>query len=157
MTNTEMARADVPGLGTRYIVHGDQTGGRFALLEHTIPPHTLAGPIHTHADEDEFSYVLAGRMGALVGGAEIDAGPGEVVAKPRGVPHAFWNAGDEEVRSLELVSPAGFERYFTELAPLLNVDGPPDFGALAELQARYRLTMDFDSIGMLCERFGLRA
>jgi quercetin dioxygenase-like cupin family protein len=157
MVINETHGADVPGLGTRYLLSGEQTGGRFALVEHTIAPRALAAPVHTHATEDEFSYVLEGRMGALVGDDLVEAGPGELVIKPRGIPHAFWNGGDEQVRLLELVSPAGFERYFTELSPLLAGDGPPDFAALGALQARYGLTMDFETIGPLCERFGLRA
>ena len=150
-------RADLPGLGTRYLIPSAQTGGRFTLIEHTIPPHALAAPMHTHANEDEYSYVLSGRMGAQVGDAVVDAGPGEVVAKPRGVPHAFWNAGDEEVRMLELISPGAFEQYFADLAPLLGAGGPPDVEAIGAVQARYALTMDFASIAELCERHGLRA
>ena len=150
-------RADLPGLGVRYIVRSEQTGGRFALIEHTIPARGLAAPLHTHENEDEHSYVLGGRMGAMVGDEVVAAGPGDLVTKPRGIPHAFWNAGDEEVRLLELISPGGFDRYFADLTPLVGGEGPPDFAALAEVQARYRLTMDFDSIGTLSERFGLRA
>jgi len=78
------------------------------------------------------------------------------VLKPRGIPHAFWNAGEEEVRLLEIISPGGFERYFAEVAPLLAA-GPPDFEALGAVQARYGLAMDPESIGWLSERFGLRA
>jgi quercetin dioxygenase-like cupin family protein len=157
-TSTDQgARADFPGLGTRYMIDSDETDGRFALLEHTIPPHSLAAPVHTHAHEDEYSYVLSGRMGALVGGEVVEAGPGDLVRKPRGIPHAFWNAGDEEVRLLELISPGAFARYFTDLAPILNTPGPPDFAALAEIRQRYDLDMDMDSIGELSARFGLRA
>jgi mannose-6-phosphate isomerase-like protein (cupin superfamily) len=148
-------RADFPGLGTRYLIRSDETGGRFALLEHTIPPHALAAPTHTHAEEDEYSYVLSGRMGAMVGDEVVEAGPGELVAKPRGIPHAFWNAGEEPVRLLELISPGAFAQYFADLAPILSADGPPDFEAIGAVQARYRLSMDVDSIGPLCERFGL--
>ena len=153
----EGERADLPGLGVRYMIRSEQTDGRFALIEHTIPARGLAAPVHTHANEDEYSYILSGRMGAMVGDEVVEAGPGELVAKPRGVPHAFWNAGDEEVRLLELISPGGFDRYFADMAPLLGGAGPPDFEALAGVQARYRLTMDFDSIATLSERFGLRA
>ena len=112
--------------------------------------------MHTHEHEDEYSYVLSGRLGALVGDEEIEAGPGELVAKPRGVPHAFWNAGDEPVRLLELISPGGFDQYFADLAPILNAPGEPDFAALGAIQARYELTMDMDSIAPLVERHGLR-
>lgn len=102
---TDGERADVPGLGTRYIVGSDRTDGRFSLLEHTIPARGLAAPVHTHQSEDEYSYVLSGRIGAMVGEEFVEAAPGEVVVKPRGVPHAFWNPGDEEARLLELISP----------------------------------------------------
>lgn len=78
-------RADFPRLGTRYIVPSDETDGRFSLLEHTIPPRGLAAPVHTHENEDEYSYVLGGRIGAMVGEEFVEAGPGEVVVKPRGV------------------------------------------------------------------------
>src|SRR5262249_45206146 len=135
-------RADLPGLGTRYVIRSADTDGRFALVEHTIPPRALAAPTHTHRDEDEFSYVLSRRMGAVVGDAVVEAGPGELVAKPRGIPHAFWNAGDEEVRLMELISPGGFEQYFAEVSPLLMGEGPPDFEALGAIQARYGLSMD---------------
>jgi mannose-6-phosphate isomerase-like protein (cupin superfamily) len=148
-------RADFPALGNRYLVTGDQTGGRFALIEHTIPPRALAAPTHVHEREDEYSFVLSGRMGAHVGDDEVEAGRGELVVKPRGLPHAFWNPGDEETRLLELISPAGFERYFAEMAPLLAGGGPPDFEAVAQVQARYSLQMDPESIGPLKQRHGL--
>ena len=151
----EGERADFPALGTRYVLRGEATDGRFALLEHTIPPRTLAAPMHVHEREDEYSFVLAGRMGAQVGDDVVDAGPGELVVKPRGVPHAFWNAGDEETRVLEIVSSAGFEQYFADIAPVLSVEGPPDFPALAAIQARYGLSMDPESIGRLVQEHGL--
>lgn len=150
-------RADFPALGNRYIIGSDQTDGRFALIEHTIAPRALAAPLHTHRNEDEYSHVLSGRMGAMVGDQVVEAGPGELVVKPRGIAHAFWNPGDEETRLLELISPGGFDRYFAEMAPLLAVDGEPDFEALAAVRQRYELTMEIESIGPLIERFGLRS
>jgi quercetin dioxygenase-like cupin family protein len=148
--------ADLPGLKNRYVIESAETDGRFALIEHTIPPRTLAAPIHTHEREDEYSYVLSGRMGAQIGDETIEAGPGELVRKPRGVPHAFWNAHYEECVLLELISPGGFAEYFSDLAPLLSGDGPPDFAKLAEIQRRYGLTMDMASREPLTERHGLQ-
>jgi mannose-6-phosphate isomerase-like protein (cupin superfamily) len=145
-----------PNLGTRYVIRGDATGGRFALIEHDIPPRALAAPVHEHEREDEYSFVLSGRVGVQIGDEVSEAGPGELVTKPRKIPHAFWNAGDEEARLLELISPAGFEDYFAEMAPHLSGGGPPDFEAVAGIQARYGLTMDRESIGPLVERHGLR-
>ena len=152
---TEGERADIPGLGNRFVLRGDEAGGRFGLIEHTIAPRTLAAPLHTHENEDEYSFVLAGRMGAQIGDETLEAGPGDLVCKPRGIPHAFWNPGDEETRVLEIISPAGFEQYFADLAPVLAGEGEPDFAALAVIQERYRLSMDFESIEALIARHGL--
>jgi hypothetical protein len=113
--------------------------------------------MHAHEREDEYSFVLAGRIGAQIGDEVVEAGPGELVLKPRGVPHAFWNPGDEEARLLEIISPAGFEQYFADLAPELSAEGGPDFEALAAIQARYALTMDFESIESLTKQHGLQA
>jgi quercetin dioxygenase-like cupin family protein len=148
--------ADFPGLKNRYLIDSRDTEGRFALIEHRIPPRTLAAPVHTHEREDEYSYVLSGRMGAQIGDEVVEAGPGELVVKPRGIPHAFWNATDEETVLLELISPGDFGEYFADLAPYLNAEGPPDFEALAAIQQRYALSMDFDSIGPLVEAHGLK-
>ena len=144
------------GFGARFMIDGDTAGGGFSLVEHPIAPHTLAAPLHRHKNEDEYSYVLEGRMGAQLGDETVEAGPGDLVFKPRNQWHSFWNPGDEPTRVLEIISPAGFERYFAEIAPLLPPNRPePDFQTLAGVQARYDLEMDLDSIGPLCERHGL--
>src|SRR3954471_22277179 len=105
MTATATRSADMPTLKNRYLIESDATDGRVALIEHTIAPRSLAAPVHTHDLEDEYSYVLEGRMGAQIGDEVIEAGPGELVVKPRGIPHAFWNAGDEPCRVLEMITP----------------------------------------------------
>jgi mannose-6-phosphate isomerase-like protein (cupin superfamily) len=153
----EGERADFPRLGNRYILRGDSSDGRFALIEHTIPPRALAAPMHTHERESEYSFVLAGRLAAQIGDEVVEAGPGELVVKPRGLPHAFWNPGDEETRVLEIISPAGFEQYFADLAPELARRGEPDLQALAEIRARYDLTMDTASRERLIKEHGLEA
>jgi mannose-6-phosphate isomerase-like protein (cupin superfamily) len=147
--------ADLATLGNRFMIESAQTDGRFALIEHTIPPRKLAAPMHVHEREDEYSFVLSGRMGAQVGDEVVEAGSGELVFKPRGIWHAFWSASDEETHLLELISPGDFSGYFAEIAPLLTAE-QPDFAKLAEVQARYALTMDMDSIGPLMERHGLQ-
>jgi uncharacterized cupin superfamily protein len=139
------------------VLRGDRANERLALIEHTIPPRTLAAPIHVHENEDEYSFVLAGRMGAQIGDEVVEASPGELVLKPRRIPHAFWNPGDEETRILEIISPAGFEQFFADLSPHLQVGREPDFEAMAEVQARYGLSMDFDSIETLMKQHGLQA
>jgi hypothetical protein len=117
--------------------------------------HALAAPVHRHMREDEYSYVLEGRVGALLGDEVLVAEPGDLVFKPRGQWHTFWNAGDQPTRILEIISPAGFERFFAELIDLGGVTGA-DPQTLAALCARYELEMDPDSVPGLLERFGLR-
>jgi glyoxylate utilization-related uncharacterized protein len=111
--------------------------------------------LHRHTREDEYSYVLEGRMGALLGDEVLEAGPGDLVFKPRGQWHTFWNAGDEPARILEIISPAGFEQCFAELIDL-GGGGAADPSALSDLRERYELDVDPDSIPGLIERFGLR-
>jgi mannose-6-phosphate isomerase-like protein (cupin superfamily) len=136
------------GLGVRFMA----TGEGFSLVEHPIAPRTLAAPMHVHQHEDEYSYVLEGELGVQVGDEIAYAKPGELVFKPRGIWHAFWNRTDEPARVLEIISPAGFERYFAELKQLLEPQ--PDFEALAALQARYGLEMDMASAATIAEREG---
>src|SRR3954447_8040523 len=143
------------GFGTRYVVTAEQTGGAFAVVEHDLAPRQLGAPTHTHEREDEISHVTAGRLGVQIGDDVLEAGPGDTVVKPRGIPHAFWNPGDEPVRFLEMITPAGFEHYFAELAPIFNAGGPPDFAALGALRARYALEMDMDSMVPLIQANGL--
>src|SRR5687767_12600430 len=151
----EGERVNLLALGVRFMIDGDSTGGAFSLVEHPLPPRALGAPIHTHRREDEYSYVLEGRIGVHLGDELVEAVPGELVFKPRGVAHAFWNAGDEPARLLELISPAGFENYFRELAPLLAAPDR-DEAAIGEVVARYELDIDFATIPVLAERHGLR-
>ena len=142
-------------LGVRFMIDGEKTDGAFSLVEHPLPSRALGAPLHTHRNEDEYSYVLEGRVGLQLGEDVLEAGPGELVFKPRGIPHAFWNAGNEPARLLELISPAGFENYFRELAPLLAAPDR-DEAAIGEVVARYDLDIDFGTIPVLAERHGLR-
>lgn len=144
-------------LGVRFMVGGEDTRNNFALVEHPIGPRALAAPMHTHRYEDEYTYVLEGEVGVQIGEEVLVARPGNLVFKPRGVPHAFWNAADEPARALEIISPAGFERYFAELAPLFPPanEGPLDEKAVSAVREKYGLEMDMGSIPALAERHGL--
>ncbi len=127
-----------------------------AFVEHPIAPRTLAGPRHIHQHEDEYSYVLEGEVGFELGDEVFTARAGELVAKPRAIWHAFWNASDQPARVLEVISPSGFERYFAELRDLIPPVRPErDLEGLAELQKRYGLEMDFSSIERLSREHGL--
>ena len=141
-------------IGVRFMLDGDDVGKRFSLVEHPMGPRALAAPLHRHKREDEFSFVLEGRMGALLGDEVVEAGVGDLVYKPCNQWHTFWNAGDEPCRILEIISPAGFERFFAELIDLGGV-GATDPQALAALCARYELEMRPETVPELVQRFNL--
>ena len=73
-------------------VRGSDTNGVMASIEETIQPKALVS-LHTHAN-DVWVYVLDGEIGVLVGDEVNTARAGEWALKPRGVPHAMWNATD---------------------------------------------------------------
>jgi quercetin dioxygenase-like cupin family protein len=142
-------------IGVRFMIDGEEAGERFSLVEHPMSARALAAPLHRHTREDEYSYVIEGRVGALVGDEVVIGGPGDLIFKPRNQWHTFWNAGNDPARLLEIISPAGFERFFAELVDLGGVTQaqPQD---LAELCARYELEMNPDSVPELLQRFGLQ-
>ena len=126
-------------IGVRFMIDGDEAGERFSLVEHPMSARALAAPLHRHTREDEYSYVLEGRVGALLGDEVLVGSPGDLIFKPRNQWHTFWNAGDEPARILEIISPAGFERFFAELVDLGGVTQaePADTGRpLRPLRAR---------------------
>lgn len=144
-------------MGVRFMLAGDETGGGFSLVEHPIPPRALAAPLHRHSREDEYSFVLEGRLGALLGDEVVYGQPGDLIFKPRSQWHTFWNAGDEPARILEIISPAGFERYFEQMVDLLEQSvGAPDPSELGAIAAQHGLEVDHESIPRLTGQYGLR-
>lgn len=136
-----------------YKVVGDDSGGELSILEVAIPPKTLVKP-HVHTRETEFSIILEGVVGARIGDTVLEAEAGSYLVKPRGIPHAMWNATNEQARIAEMVTPAGLENYFEELAPVLAAHEPPDvYYGMAE---KYGLTIIDDWIPELEETYGIK-
>jgi uncharacterized cupin superfamily protein len=130
------------------MIWGEESGGGFSLVEHPIPPRHLAAPLHRHSKEDEYSYVLEGRLGALLGDDVVYAEPGYLAFKPRDQWHTFWNAGDTPCRILEIISPAGFEHYFDEVARRARTAG--------EYERHYGTEVDLAATLRLCQEYGLQ-
>ena len=145
-------RAEFGGLGIVWKIDGAHTGDNFSVVHHPLAPRILAAPLHRHTREDEYSYVITGTLGALLGDEVVTAGPGTWVFKPRNQWHTFWNAGDTPCEIIEIISPAGFEDFFRELA---KVWASGDLSRLGELSERAGLDMDPASVPGLCARFGV--
>jgi mannose-6-phosphate isomerase-like protein (cupin superfamily) len=136
----------------RYVIETFESDGLLAVVEHNLAPRVLAAPLHRHSREDEYSLVMEGRLGVFEDGAEVIVGPGELVFKPRGRWHTFWNAGEGSLRVLELIAPAGLEQLFRKLA---TPEGEYDPETLPALAAEYGCEVDFEATMPLIERHGL--
>ncbi len=130
------------GIGVVFKLFGKDTGGAFSIVEHPIRPKTLVPP-HMHADEDEFSFVVKGKVGVRIGDQIAIAGPGSYILKPRNIPHTFWNPGKTMARLVEIISPPGFENFFDEASNLFRA-APPDLEKVKELAARYHANLGWD-------------
>lgn len=117
------------GPGDRYtfLVTGEQSGGSYFILECFVPPGG-GPPPHYHEREEECFYLLEGTVSLMIGGREVQAGPGDFVHIPRRTVHGFRNTGDTVVRMLAIFSPAGMEGWFKaayEPAPDRVTPPPP--------------------------------
>lgn len=132
----------------RFLIDGHDTGQRFSVVQHLFDAHSLAAPVHRHHLEDEYTYVLTGRIGAELDGQQVEAGPGDLLFKPRGQWHTFWNAHDEPASVLEFISPAGLEQLFRALMDAEELDAEK----LAASAQRYRCDVDLAATGELLKR-----
>ncbi len=137
------------GCRDRFLIDSKDWGGGFALVEHLLAPHSIAAPMHIHTLEDEFSYVVEGRLWAQFDDEEYVAEVGDLVFKPRGEWHTFWNASDEPTRILEMISPGGLEEMFRTLD---TAGDDVDLGAAA---APYGCEADMARTAPIIERYGL--
>ena len=144
------------GLGIHFRLDGTNTQGAFSVVEHPLEPGAFAPP-HTHSREDEFSYVLEGTVGVMLGNQEFVVSRGSYIVKPRGTPHAFWNPGPEPARLLEIIAPAGFEQYFAQLAALVIKNVSRDDEAIEKLASEYGLTYHMEQAPALIAKYGLKA
>ena len=127
------------GVTVNVLVRGSDTGGAWALVDYTMPPRFAGPAAHRHRIATEAFYAVEGVTMLEVDGREVRLEPGEVAVVPPGVTHRFWNASGEPVRHLVLLTPAGFERYFDEVAALAagSESWPPAPDTMAELMSRH--------------------
>ena len=135
MSNTEIK---VGQLGISYIVDGSQTRS-LGMFELTVPPGSNVPPPHSHSNNEECVYVLAGVLRYSVGADTRDLTAGQTLSTPRGVVHAFSNPFAETARALIVQSPDIGAQYFRDVAAVVNAGGPPDKSALMSVMSRYGL------------------
>lgn len=141
-------------IGVCFKLWGHDTNGALSIVEHPFPVGSIVPP-HVHTREDEYSIVTEGQIGFRSGDREVVLGPGGYITKPRGEVHTMWNSGKTPARMIEVINPAGFEGFFSDLSELLSA-GPPAPEALAAIAADYGL--EFSAPAWLPEvvaRYGL--
>jgi quercetin dioxygenase-like cupin family protein len=142
----EGIRVAVAGDVYRYLVTGEQTGGKYAVFDAFVPPGG-GPPPHIHSREEEGFYILEGEIAFTVNGERIVAGPGTYANVSVGSPHAFKNETDRPARMLITVAPAGLERMFMEVGTVLEpgaTASPPtaeEIGKLTEVAPKYGIEL----------------
>lgn len=117
---------------------GERTAGSVAFGEARLPARTSGPGLHVHSREDEAAFVISGVMTFVVGARRFEAGPGQLVWLPRGVPHTFANLHDEPAWVFGTITPAGLEGMFAEQADYFaGLQGPPDPDRIREIGDRY--------------------
>jgi quercetin dioxygenase-like cupin family protein len=138
--------------GTGVVVPHEATGGVISFVELAMDPrHLIRG--HVHERTDVWIHVLVGQVGVRVGDDEAVGEPGDYLLKPRGVPHAMWNPGDEPNRLIEILTPGDGDLFFRDAAALPDGVSADEFEAMAarhgiryfddwtdDLRSRYALT-----------------
>jgi hypothetical protein len=126
------------------------------VVEHPFPVGALVPP-HLHTREDEYSIVTEGQIGFRSGDREAVLAAGGYITKPRGEMHSRWNAGRVQARMIEIISPAGFENFFRELADLISA-GEPQPEQIPALAEQYGLQFGQPEwLPDVITRFGLTA
>jgi quercetin dioxygenase-like cupin family protein len=119
-----------------FLLTGEQTGGCCTAFLNVTPPGG-GPPPHWHEHDDEWFYVLEGRVEFLKQGEWTEVPPGTSVFMPRGMVHSFRNVGDTPLKQLIHTAPSGFETFFTRSAAEFDREGGPDLAAIAEIGAEH--------------------
>ena len=105
-------------------VTGEQTEGRFSVIDMHIPPGG-GPPTHRHDFEETF-ILLEGEIEATFRGQKSMVRAGETLNIPANAPHRFHNTSAQPVRMLCICSPAGQEKLFLEVGvPVATRTTPP--------------------------------
>jgi len=120
----------------RMLATGQETDGKYALIEAIVPPGG-GPPPHRHSREEEGFHVLEGELTVTVDGQRVSLTAGMFANLPIGSVHSFKNEGTATVRMLILVAPAGLEQMFLEvgqpLPPGTTTTSPPTHAEIEKL------------------------
>jgi mannose-6-phosphate isomerase-like protein (cupin superfamily) len=129
------------------LVSGEETGGRFCLVEFIQPPGEWT-PLHVHVDSDQTQYVLEGELTVYLPGRSFVVGPRECINTPMNVPHTECVTSAGPARVLDVNAPAGFDEFVAaagepakELTLPPSNRPPPEIERLAALAAEHHIEL----------------
>lgn len=128
---------NVLGIEMTIKLDAEKTGGAMAVIESVVQPGG-GPPMHIHSKEDELFYVLEGRFKLWHGDMVLDVGAGDVAHLRRNGRHTYQNVGTAPGRLLTVITPAGFEGFFREVAKRA-LSAPKDMVELNALAGEYGL------------------
>ncbi len=131
----------VEAFGDKAVFHltGEDTGGKFCLFTLETPPGG-GPPPHCHAREDEWFLVREGSAEFLLNGEWAPVPVGSSVFAPMGTVPSFRNAGQTPLILTIQTAPAGFERFFGEMAAEFQKQGGPDMAEVVRISEGYGIT-----------------
>ena len=118
------------------LLNSEQTGGKFVMFTDVTPPGG-GPPPHYHAKEDEWFFVLEGKVSYFIDGQGCEATAGGAAFVPRGSVHTFKNTGDRPLKQLITTSPAGFDKFFARSAEEFARPGGPDMARILAIAAEH--------------------
>jgi quercetin dioxygenase-like cupin family protein len=130
----------VGDLTINYLKDGSATNqtGAFELI---VPPGAKVPPAHSHSLNEEFIYILEGKLRYQVNNISKDLVVGETMSTPKGAVHGFSNPFDVPAKALVVLSPDVGAQYFRDIANVLGTGGPPDMQAIVSVMSKYGLRL----------------
>jgi len=128
------------------------------ILEGSLPPHSSGPPLHVHTQEHEQGRITAGTLGAIVGNTKITVQTGEPLDLPRGVPHRWWNAGEDLLEFNGRVAPVvDLDRYLQAMFAVMNASnsGRPSLFYVAHIARRHRETQELRAVPVALQKIVL--
>jgi quercetin dioxygenase-like cupin family protein len=117
----------------RIHVGGEETDGRYAVVENLVPEGDMP-PLHVHHDEDEVFHLLDGRVTLYLPGRQVELGRGETFRAPRGVPHTY-RVESETARMLVICQPARFDGLVRDVSEPATAEELPPRGRPLDVEA----------------------
>lgn len=124
----------------RFLLESQNTSGRLAAFEFSVPAGAKVPAPHSHEHYDETIYGLEGVLTFTVNGRPMDIAAGETCFIPRGAVHGFNNLKSANAKALAVVTPALIgPEFFREMAAIVNAGGPPDVEKIKAVMAKHGL------------------